>query len=106
MTEKENKAVRLPVPVKPPAPPKEDELVRLPIQLTRAQAIRLRSLAVSRLTDISGLVRAAVDSFFGPSKPGSRSDAAGRTPKPGKLPAGVGKPALTREELEELLKNR
>ena len=69
-----------------PSSPQEDELVRLPIQLTRAQAARLKSLAEARRTNISELVRAAVDSLIGAAKPGS--------------------PSLTHEEIEELLKNR
>ena len=67
--------------------PKVDELVRIPIQLTRAQALRLKSAAVSRQTTISELVRAAVDQYLG---------AAGKS----------GVPSLTKADIEALLKDR
>jgi hypothetical protein len=79
--------------------PKEDELVRLPIQLTRAQAARLKALADAGRMNISGLVRAAVDSFLG-------SEAPGRIIKAGRITKDGEKPGLTQQELEELLKNR
>jgi Arc/MetJ-type ribon-helix-helix transcriptional regulator len=67
--------------------------------LTRAQTARLKALADGRRTNISELVRAAVDLFLGP-------EASGRTKKSGRVAVDIGKPVLTREELEELIKNR
>ena len=85
-------------------------MVRIPIQLTRKQAQRLKALAADRGTSISALVRAAVDSCFGSDGSGLSVSA------PGGLKKGTqgfadgqkrhDRPVLTLEELEELLKNR
>jgi len=80
-----------------PSPPKEkgkggeieQEWVRVPIPLTRAQALRLKAAAEERRTTVAVLVRAAVDHYL----------AGTALPKPDT-------PALTREELENLFKNR
>jgi hypothetical protein len=66
---------------------KVDELVRIPIQLTRTQALRLKSAATARQTSVSELVRAAVDQYLG---------AAGKS----------GVPSLTKADIEALLKDR
>jgi predicted transcriptional regulator len=82
-----------------PHVPPGDELVRLPIQLTRTQAARLKALADGRRTNISELIRAAVDSFLD-------AEPSGRAKKTGRAAGDAGKPFLTHEDLEELLKNR
>jgi hypothetical protein len=67
----------------------EQEWVRVPIQLTRVQALRLKAAAEERRMTIAELVRAAVDHYLAGTAP----------PKPGA-------PTLTREELENLFKDR
>ena len=67
--------------------PKVDELVRIPIQLTRTQALRLKAIATAGSMSVSELVRAAVDQYLG---------ALGKS----------GVPSLTKEDIEALLKER
>ena len=64
-----------------------DELIRIPIQLTRKQALRLKAAATAKHATVSELVRAAVDLYLGT---GGKS----------------GVPSLTRADIEALLKDR
>jgi hypothetical protein len=97
---KTDPAMRMPVENKPgrrPSPPANKgksgeaapEWVRVPVQLTRAQALRLKAAAEERGTTVGELVRAAIEHYL----------AGIAVPK-------SGTPSLTREELENLFKDR
>jgi hypothetical protein len=69
-----------------PALPSENELVRMPILLTKVQALRLRAAAMENGTTVSDLVRAAVDRHLAAANPGA--------------------PTLSKKDLENLFKDR
>ena len=97
---KKDQPMRKPIENQPgrrPSPPKDkgkgreiaQELVRVPIPLTEAQALRLEAAAAERRMTVAELVYAAVDHYLA-----------------GGPPAKPVTPALTRQELENLFKSR
>ena len=97
---KKDETIRMPIENKPgrrTAPPNDKgksgesapELVRVPVLLTRVQALHLKAVAEERGTTVGQLVRVAVEHYLA-----------------GTAILKSGAPTLTREELENLFKDR
>lgn len=100
---KNDQTMRKPIennPSRRPSLPKEkvqgkeavQEWVRVPVSLTKDQALRLKAAAEARGTTVAALVRAAIEHYLAAMPVGA-------------LPKS-GTPSLTREDLENLFKDR